>query len=82
LQSVAQRLTSCVRESDTVARFGGDQFAILLTHIPRAQDAANVASAIKESLDQAFLFDDQEVFIASSIGIAVYPQDGRDTSGL
>ena len=82
LQSVAQRLTSSVRESDTVARFGGDEFAILLTQIPRAQDAANAARAIKEALDQAFLFDDQEVFVASSIGIAIYPHDGRDTAGL
>ena len=82
LQSVAQRLTSCVRESDTVARFGGDEFAILLTQIPRAQDAANVASAIKSALDQAFLFEDQEIFVSSSIGISLYPHDGRDTAGL
>ena len=82
LQSVAQRLTSCVRESDTVARFGGDEFAILLTQIPRAQDAANVARAIKQTLDQAFLFEDQEIFVSSSIGISLYPQDGRDTAGL
>lgn len=82
LQSVAQRLTSCVRESDTVARFGSDEFAILLTQIPRAQDAANVAQAIKSSLDQAFLFEDQEIFVSSSIGISLYPQDGRDTAGL
>ncbi|HEY6660381.1 MAG TPA: EAL domain-containing protein [Pyrinomonadaceae bacterium] len=82
LQSVAQRLTSCVRESDTVARFGGDEFAILLTQISRAQDAANVARAIKLSLDQAFLFDDQEIFVSSSIGISLFPHDGRDTAGL
>ena len=82
LQSVAQRLTSCVRESDTVARFGGDEFAILLTQIPRTQDAANVARAIKQALDQAFIFDDQEIFVSSSIGISMYPQDGRDTAGL
>jgi len=82
LQSVAERLTSCVRESDTVARFGGDEFAILLTQIPRAQDAANVARAIKQTLDQAFLFEDQEIFVSSSIGISLYPQDGRDTGGL
>jgi len=82
LQSVAQRLTSCVRESDTVARFGGDEFAVLLTHIPRAQDAADVARAIKQALDQAFLFEDQEIFVSSSIGISMYPHDGRDTAGL
>src|SRR5918995_703142 len=82
LPLVAQRLTSCVRESDTVARFGGDEFAILLTQIPRAQDAANVARAIKESLAQAFIFEEQEIFISSSIGISMFPQDGRDTAGL
>ena len=82
LQSVAQRLTSCVRDSDTVARFGGDEFAVLLTQIPRAQDAANVARAIKQALDQAFIFEDQEIFVSSSIGISMYPQDGRDTAGL
>ncbi len=82
LQSVAQRLTSCVRESDTVARFGSDEFAVLLTQIPRAQDAANSARAIKEALDQAFVFDDQDLFISSSIGISLYPHDGRDTATL
>lgn len=82
LQSVAQRLTSCVRESDTVARFGSDEFAILLTQISRPQDAANAARAIKEVLGQAFIFDEQEVFVATSIGISVYPHDDRDTAGL
>lgn len=82
LQSVAQRLTSCVRESDTVARFGSDEFAILLTQISRAQDAANAARAIKEVLDQAFIFDEQEVFMSTSIGISLYPHDDRDTAGL
>jgi diguanylate cyclase (GGDEF)-like protein/PAS domain S-box-containing protein len=82
LQSVAQRLTSCVRDSDTVARFGGDEFAVLLTQIPRQQDAANTARAIKEVLDQAFIHDEQELFISSSIGISLYPDDGRDTPTL
>jgi len=82
LQSVAQRLTSCVRESDTVARFGSDEFAILMTQIARPQDAANAARAIKEVLDQAFIFDEQEVFVSPSIGISLYPHDDRDTAGL
>ncbi|HLA10497.1 MAG TPA: EAL domain-containing protein [Pyrinomonadaceae bacterium] len=81
LQSVAERLTSCVRTSDTVARFGGDEFAVLLLNI-RPQDAANTARAIKQALDQAFLFDDQELFLTSSIGISLYPYDGLDTPAL
>jgi EAL domain-containing protein (putative c-di-GMP-specific phosphodiesterase class I) len=82
LKAVADRLRGAVRVADTVARFGGDEFAVLLTQIPRAQDAANVASAIKSALDQAFLFEDQEIFVSSSIGISLYPHDGRDTGGL
>ncbi len=82
LQAVAQRLRSCVRESDTVARFGGDEFAVLLMQIARAQDAANTAKAIKQAIEQAFLIDDQELFITSSIGISLYPHDGRDTPTL
>lgn len=82
LQAIAQRLTSCVRESDTVARFGGDEFAVLLMQIGRAQDAANTAKAIKQAVEQAFLIDGQELFITSSIGISLYPHDGRDTPAL
>jgi diguanylate cyclase (GGDEF)-like protein/PAS domain S-box-containing protein len=82
LQSVAQRLTSCVRDCDTVARFGGDEFAVLLTQISRAQDAATTANAIRQALNQAFLFDDQEIFVSNSIGISLYPHDGRDTATL
>src|SRR5678816_2405674 len=82
LQSVAKRLTSCLRESDTVSRFGSDEFAILLTQI-RPTDAANTARAIKDVLDQAFVFDDgQELFVSSSIGISLYPYDGQDTPTL
>jgi len=82
LTSVAQRLTSCVRDCDTVARFGSDEFAILLTQVPRAQDAASTANAIRETLNQAFIFEDQEIFVSNSIGISLYPHDGRDTATL
>ncbi|HLE62092.1 MAG TPA: EAL domain-containing protein [Pyrinomonadaceae bacterium] len=82
LQVVAQRLTSCVRGCDTVARFGSDEFAILLTQINRHQHAANIARSIKEALNQAFIFGEQELFVSSSIGISVYPDDGRDTPTL
>jgi len=82
LQAVGQRLSSCVRESDTVARFGGDEFAVLLMQIGRTQDAANTAKAIKQAVEQAFLIDGQELFITSSVGISLYPHDGRDTPTL
>jgi len=82
LKAVAQRLTSCVRESDTVARFGGDEFAVLLMQISRAQDAANTARAIRQALEQVFLIDEHELSISSSIGISLYPHDGRDTPSL
>ena len=82
LKSVAQRLSSCVRGCDTVARFGSDEFAILLTHINRHQHAANVARSIKEALNQAFLLGEQELFLSTSIGISIYPEDGRDTPTL
>jgi diguanylate cyclase (GGDEF)-like protein/PAS domain S-box-containing protein len=82
LQAVAQRLTSCLRDCDTVARFGSDEFAILLTQIPRAQDAANTAHAISQALNQPFIFEDQEIFVSNSIGISLYPHDGRDTATL
>jgi diguanylate cyclase (GGDEF)-like protein/PAS domain S-box-containing protein len=82
LQSVAQRLTSCIRECDTVSRFGSDEFAILLTQIPRAQDAANTAHAIKEALIQPFIYEEQEICISNSIGISLHPHDGRDTATL
>jgi diguanylate cyclase (GGDEF)-like protein len=82
LQAIAQRLSSCVRESDTVARFGADEFAVLLMQLGRAQDAANTAKAIKQAVEQAFFIDGRELFISSSIGISVYPTDGRDTPTL
>src|SRR4029079_13607246 len=69
-------------DCDTVARFGGDEFAVLLTQISRAQDAATTANAIRQALNQAFLFDDQEICVSSSIGISLYPHDGRDTATL
>lgn len=82
LKAVAQRLTSCVRESDTVARFGADEFAILLMQISRAHDAANTARAIKQAIEQTFLIDDRELALSTSIGISLYPHDGRDTPTL
>ncbi len=82
LRAVATRLVDCVRETDTVARFGSDEFALLLTHITRAEDAAKIAQNIKHALAAPLTLQDQELFNTASIGISLYPYDARDTVTL
>lgn len=76
LQSVAQRLTHCVRQGDTVCRQGGDEFVILLPKIGRAEDAALVAQKVLDSISRPFSLEGHELHISSSIGISFFPNDG------
>ncbi len=82
LQSVAQRLLSCVRRSDTVCRQGGDEFVILLSEISQAQDAAVSAEKMLQALAAPHRIDNHELRVTGSIGIVVYPDDGTDTDTL
>jgi len=82
LQSVAQRVRRCLREVDTVARLGGDEFALLLLGITHVEDAARIARKILETLKPSFTFEDHELRITASIGIALYPNDGEDAQTL
>ena len=83
LQAVAHRLRTCVRESDTVARVGGDEFVVLLPSISQAQDAMQVAEKIHAALRAPFhLPTGQSVQISSSAGVALYPEDGLDEATL
>lgn len=82
LREVAKRIVACVRESDTVARFGGDDFALLLTDVNRPEDAAKIAQHIQEALSAPFNFDEQELFLTSSIGISLNPDDAKDAVTL
>ncbi len=82
LREVAKRIVGCVRESDTVSRFSGDDFALLLTEIVHPEDAAKIARHIQESLSAPFNFDEQELFITSSIGISLSPADAKDAVTL
>ena len=82
LQAVAQRLTNCVRQGDTVCRQGGDEFVILLPQISHAEDAALVAQKILESVNRPFVLDGHELHIGASIGISFFPADGVDTETL
>ena len=83
LQAVAQRLQACVRESDTVARVGGDEFVLLLPSIEAAIAASAVARKIHDALIEPFaLSHGQNVRISSSTGIAIYPEHGSDETEL
>jgi diguanylate cyclase (GGDEF)-like protein len=82
IRDVAARLRACVREGDTVARLGGDEFTVLLPDIQQAVDAAKVASKVLEALRMPFALDGRELFLTASLGISVYPDDGRDAETL
>ncbi len=78
LKEVAKRMHECMRESDTAARIGGDEFVVLLPLIEEVADALSVAEKIRDSLNQSFKLAGQELSISSSIGVAVYPDHGTD----
>jgi len=82
LQSVAQRLTDCVRGSDTVSRQGGDEFVVLVADEHDAENAALTAEKILASLALVHSIDQQELYVTTSIGISVYPADGLDAETL
>lgn len=82
LKAVAERLLSCVRNEDTVARQGGDEFIVVLNSIAESLDAAKVAQKILDSITQPYQIDKNELHIAGSIGIAVFPDDGTSADAL
>jgi diguanylate cyclase (GGDEF)-like protein len=82
LQSVAQRLLACVRHSDTISRQGGDEFVLLLSFIEHAEDAALSAQKMLASISQPHYIEGHELHINVSIGISIYPDDGRDAENL
>ncbi|HMK36290.1 MAG TPA: EAL domain-containing protein [Desulfomonilaceae bacterium] len=82
LIAVAQRLTRCVRKSDTVARLGGDEFTVVLPEIPSNMAAANVARKIIEAMSEPFDLAGREVFITTSIGVTLYPSDANQADRL
>jgi len=82
LCEVAQRLKSCVREGDTVARLGGDEFTIILEEVRSAQYVAKVADKVLTAVSQLYMLETTEVSVSPSIGISLYPADGRDVDLL
>lgn len=82
LQAVGKRLEGCIRESDTIARRGGDEFTVILDGIRRGQDAAAVARKILDALSHPFAIEGHELFVGASIGISLFPADGADVETL
>jgi diguanylate cyclase (GGDEF)-like protein len=82
LQSVAQRLIKQVRASDTVSRHGGDEFVILLQEENHTENAALTAEKILLALAQPYLIGEHELYVTTSIGISLYPDDGMDAESL
>jgi diguanylate cyclase (GGDEF)-like protein/hemerythrin-like metal-binding protein len=83
LQAVAQRILGCLRESDTAARIGGDEFVVLLPDLQSADDAVRVAEKIRNAIEQEFVAPHGAVLnITSSIGVALYPEHGETEKDL
>jgi diguanylate cyclase (GGDEF)-like protein/PAS domain S-box-containing protein len=82
LKTVAKRLDRAMRRDDTVARIGGDEFVVLLTHLADANQAALVAQKILVLLKAPVRVGGRELFVKGSIGISVYPEDGTDFDSL
>jgi diguanylate cyclase (GGDEF)-like protein/PAS domain S-box-containing protein len=82
LRAVAERLTACVRKIDMVARFGGDEFAVLTEGLTAEDQASTVARKILEALSKPMILAGRQYRPAASIGISTYPTDGRDAQAL
>jgi diguanylate cyclase (GGDEF)-like protein/PAS domain S-box-containing protein len=82
LKSVADRLETLKRKSDTVARLGGDEFMLLFPEIPRAEVASEIARRVLGAFQKAFEVGEKKVHITASIGISIYPDDGGDPDSL
>lgn len=82
LQSVAERLRTCVREQDSIARLGGDEFVVILVDLPNNEAVATVAEKIVDSLSMPYLAGGYDLHTSPSIGISLYPDDGNNFDAL
>ena len=82
LQEVSTRVLDVVRESDTVARLGGDEFTVLLPSLRSQEDAIAIARKIMETVRAPFHIDGRELYVTTSIGVSIFPEDGSQADVL
>jgi len=82
LQSIANRLVECARDSDTVSRQGGDEFVVLLSEVEQAEDAAIAARRMLQTVAECYSIDRHDLHVTASVGVSVYPDDGLDAETL
>lgn len=82
VQGIAARLNQCIRRTDSVARIGGDEFTVLLEKVNSTNDTITIAQKIIDVIAEPFNINGQQMHVGSSIGIAVYPEAGRDATTL
>jgi diguanylate cyclase (GGDEF)-like protein len=82
LREFAKRLKSCISETDTVARFGNDEFALLQTHIEGTKDVVETIGSLSKVLKFSFDLHGQELFATASVGVSLFPLDGQDSQTL
>jgi diguanylate cyclase (GGDEF)-like protein len=82
LRAVGERLTTLLRESDTICRMGGDEFLILLTGITSVDDVNKIADRVLEAIREPLVLDDHELDVTTSLGGAIYPDDAEDADTL
>ena len=82
LQTIAQRMKSCLRESDTVARLGGDEFVLLLSGENRGEALALATQRVLKAVARPWQFEGNELSVSCSMGVSVFPRDGRDVQML
>ncbi|MFA6179704.1 MAG: EAL domain-containing protein [Candidatus Methylopumilus sp.] len=82
LKNVAARLKDCLRQGDTLARIGGDEFTVILSEIVDSDHVSLIAKKILEALEAPFILDNREISISASIGISIFPEHGEDIDTL
>ena len=82
LQQVTERLTQTIRDSDTLSRYGGDEFLVLLPEVAHREDVRAIAEKMGKVLAEVYAIDGHQIRLSASIGMAVFPEDGTDVSSL